>query len=86
MKHAGPAALQQIEPLLVQVRAFGGLVERKPGVFYLRSRAFLHFHEDPSGVFADLRVSDAFQRINVSKQDGHGTLIQCIRTALLRAK
>ena len=82
MKHAGPGALQQIEPLLVQVRAFGGLVEKKPGVFYFRSRAFLHFHEDPSGIYADVRVSDTFQRINVSMQDGHGTLIQCIRAAL----
>ena len=64
MKHAGPVTLAQLAPLLKRLRSIEGLVERRPGVFYLRGRAFLHFHEDPAGVFADVRVDgDEFRRV-----------------------
>ena len=82
MKHASAETLRHIEHLLVEVRACVGLVERKPGVFYFRSRAFLHFHEDPSGVFADVRVSDSFERINVDSRTGQAHLLSMIRRAL----
>jgi hypothetical protein len=67
MKHASPATLRQLEPLLVRIRGLGGLIERKPGTFYRRSSAFLHFHEDPDGVFADVKLNGvAFERLPVS--------------------
>ena len=47
MKHAGPSALAEMDALLGELRKLEGLTERRPGVFYRRSRAFLHFHEDP---------------------------------------
>lgn len=56
MKHAGADALAALHSLLAELRALGGLVERKPGVFYRRGAAFLHFHEDPSGLFADVKL------------------------------
>jgi hypothetical protein len=55
MKHAGKAALAQLGSLLAALGNHGALVERTPGSFYLRSAAFLHLHEDPSGLFADLK-------------------------------
>ena len=56
MKHAGQEALAILEPVLRQLREHDALVERTPGSFYLRSRvAFLHFHEDSSGLFADVK-------------------------------
>jgi len=55
MKHAGPEALDALEPLLEQVRRLPGLKEKTRGVFYLKSKACLHFHEDQSGLWADLR-------------------------------
>ena len=55
MKHAGAAALDALEPLLGRLRALPGLKEKSRGVFYRGSRAFLHFHEDPTGFYADLR-------------------------------
>ncbi len=58
MKHATAPALATIEPLLAAVRRRTGMVERKHGVFYRRGRAFLHFHEDPAGMFADLGGGD----------------------------
>jgi hypothetical protein len=58
MKHAGEAALATIEPTLADLRKLDGVQERKRGVFYRKSTAFIHFHEDPAGLFADLRKPD----------------------------
>lgn len=77
MKHAGSEALDRLEPLLVRVRALPGLVERKRGTFYRKSRAFLHFHEDPKGLFADIRLGDSadFERLDVTTSAGADALI-----------
>jgi hypothetical protein len=56
VKHADSTALGDLEDRLSDLRAVGGLVERKPGIFYRRSRAFLHFHQDPGGLYADVRL------------------------------
>jgi hypothetical protein len=66
MKHAGPEALDQLEPVLAKLRKLDGLRERKRGAFYRGSSAFLHFHEDPAGFFADLKVADDFVRFPVN--------------------
>lgn len=55
MKHAGVDALNAIEPLLQKLRLLEGPTEKKRGVFYLKGKAFLHFHEDVSGCYADVR-------------------------------
>jgi hypothetical protein len=81
MKHATPAALDALEPLLAQLRALGGLSEKSRGVFYLKSRAFLHFHEDPKGLFADLRDVEGrdFERIDVTEAPGRERLLAAAR-------
>jgi hypothetical protein len=56
MKHASPEALDKLESLLVKLREIPALRENRRGVFSVRSKAFLHFHEDPTGLFADLRL------------------------------
>ena len=66
MKHAGDAALSALEDLLVEIRRYDGLKERKRGAFYRKSSGFLHFHEDPAGFFADLKVGDDYQRFAVN--------------------
>ena len=58
MRHARAEALDALEPLLERLRAFAALKERSRGVFYVKSQAFLHFHEDPAGLFADVRGAD----------------------------
>ena len=55
MKHAGKEALAKLGPVLDALREHRALVERTPGSFYLRSKGFIHFHEDPLGLFADLK-------------------------------
>jgi len=69
LKHADSETLQTLEPLLSQLRAHAALIERRPGVFYLKSRAFLHFHDDPSGIFADVKLDQVeFTRLRVTTQ------------------
>jgi hypothetical protein len=67
MKHASTETLQQLEPLLQRLRALPALAERKPGIFYRGSSAFLHFHEDPAGVFADVKLDGkSFSRFKLA--------------------
>ena len=77
MKHAGSAALDSLEPLLERLRAITALKERSRGVFYLKSRAFLHFHEDPTGLYADIRATDRddFDRIAIGDPSSWDDLI-----------
>lgn len=84
MRHAGPLALDRLEPLLARLRAFDALKERSRGVFYLRSRAFLHFHEDPAGLFADIRAADGrdFERLKVDDPAGAAALLRQVETVL----
>ncbi|MCW7541285.1 hypothetical protein OOT46_26090 [Aquabacterium sp. A7-Y] len=83
MKHAGPSAIAQLSSLLERLRQLPGLVERKPGIFYRRSGAFLHFHEDPSGLFADVKLDGAsFQRCGVSSEEQQERLLRMVRDVL----
>ena len=83
MKHAGPAALDQLEPLLNEICALEGLKEKARGVFYRRARAFLHFHEDPSGLHADLRIAgDDFDRYRVQDEAERAALLALVRQSL----
>jgi hypothetical protein len=82
MKHAGPATLARIAPLLDELRDRASLREMRPGVFYLKSRAFLHFHDDPSGIFADVRLSDDFVRLPVTTSSEQSDLLERIADCL----
>jgi hypothetical protein len=83
MKHAGPATLQTLAPLLARVRALPGLVERSPGCFYKGSKAFLHFHEDPSGTHADVRLAEPeFTRMRVASTQEQDALVKAVAQAL----
>lgn len=66
MKHAGEAALDTIEELLSHIRRHDLLTERKRGSFYRKSAGFAHFHEDPAGMFADLKVAGQWKRFRVT--------------------
>ncbi len=78
MRHAGAEALDALEPLLARVRQIGGLVEKGRGDFYARGKATLHFHEDPKGLFADVRAPGAadFERIDVTGETGRSELLK----------
>jgi hypothetical protein len=83
MKHAGPTTLANLEPLLERLRRLGGPSERKLGTFYIRSSAFLHFHEDPQGVFADVKLDGAdFTRLPVNTAAEQDVLVHLATKSL----
>jgi len=82
VKHAGPQTLQQLSELLAALRRDTSLVERTPGAFYRRSKAFLHFHEDPAGIFADVKLDGtSFTRFRVSTPDEQARLLSLLADA-----
>jgi hypothetical protein len=66
MKHAGGEALERLAGLLEELRTVDGLREKRPGVFYYRAKAQLHFHEDGEALYVDVRLSDGFVRFPVN--------------------
>jgi hypothetical protein len=82
MRHATPVALDALEPLLVKLRAVDGLTERKRGSFYRGSKAFIHFHEDPAGFFADARLGPDWSRLEVTSPAQQRELVKRVRAAL----
>jgi hypothetical protein len=82
MKHATAAALDRLTALLAEVRQLEHVKEKSRGVFYRRSKAFLHFHEDPAGLFADLRTGADWERMPVNSNNEQAKLLQRIRRRL----
>jgi hypothetical protein len=86
MKHAGPATLQTLAPLLARLRTLTGLVERSPGCFYKGAKAFLHFHEDPAGPHVDVRLAQPeFTRMRVASAQEQDALVKAVAQALAGA-
>ena len=78
MKHATAASLDRLEELLGKLRQFGTLKEKSRGVFYLRSKAALHFHEDQAGLFADIRTGAEWERTAVNTDAEQAKLLRRI--------
>jgi len=85
VKHAGAGTLTALEPLLSELRRQPGLIERTPGSFYLRSRAFLHFHEDVEGMFADIKLDGTeFTRVRVTTREEQAELVSLVMQGVQR--
>ena len=84
MKHVSGAGLDNLDDLLCELRRLDGLTEKKRGVFYRGSRAFLHFHEDPTGLYCDVRLGADFERFRVKTTTERTRLISMVRAALAR--
>jgi hypothetical protein len=82
MRHARPEALDRLKPVLAALRAMPDLTERSRGVFYRRSRAFLHFHEDGADLFADLRKGADFERFRVTASSERAAFLRTVRGLL----
>jgi hypothetical protein len=82
MRHITDARLDGIDDLLEQLRTVEGLTERKRGVFYRRSKAFLHFHEDGDDIYADVRFEGPdFDRRRVTTKAEQRSLVSAVRAA-----
>jgi hypothetical protein len=75
--HADEAALLRLLPLLRQLREMKTLREMKPGIFYLKGNAFIHFHEEAGALVADLKKASGtgFDRYAVDTPPGQRKLI-----------
>ena len=83
MRHATPAALDQLEPLLFELRRLGLMREKNRGTFYRGASAFLHFHEDPAGLFADVKLAGPeFTRLRVTTVAERRALFAAVSRAL----
>nr|WP_298682722.1 hypothetical protein [uncultured Dongia sp.] len=78
MKHATGDTLDRLEPLLRRLRQFAVLKEKSRGAFYLKSKSLLHFHEDPAGLFADLRVAEDWTRFPVNTKAEQNALLKVL--------
>jgi hypothetical protein len=85
MRHARDEDLDRLDDLLAELRTLPQLKEKKRGVFYLKSRSFLHFHEDPKGLFADIGGCPGggdFERVEVTDAAGRARLMAMARQRL----
>jgi len=84
VRHARADDLVPIEPLLADIRRRPELTERSAGTFYKKSQAFLHFHEDPAGLFADIRLTPggSFTRMRVSTKAEQRAFMAAVEKAL----
>jgi hypothetical protein len=84
VKHAGAGALDALSDLLETLRTRAVLVEKRPGIFYLKGKAFLHFHEDRAGLFADLRQGGDWQRLPVNSSDERAEVLALVDRSTVR--
>ena len=76
MKHASETTLVLVAELLAAIRARNVLTEKKPGIFYRKGQAFLHFHEDKASMFMDIRDGADWLRLPAT---GAGAEQQCLQ-------
>jgi len=84
VKHASAIGLDELADLLRELGSVDGLKEKTRGVFYRGSRAFLHFHEDPTGLYADVRLDADFERMRVTTKAERKRLLSVVRAAARR--
>jgi DNA-binding ferritin-like protein len=79
MRHA---SLEQIKPLLEMLRANRALEEVRALHFEVKGEEFLHFHDYPHGVVADVRLANRSVRLGVSSASEHAELLAHIEDCL----
>jgi hypothetical protein len=77
MAHADEAALHRLLPLLRQLREIKALREMRPGIFYLKGGAFIHFHDEAGALMADLKKAggSGFDRYALDTPTGQRKLV-----------
>jgi hypothetical protein len=82
VRHATAEDLDRIEALLAELRKIPQLRERQRGYFSLRSRAFLHFHEDAGDLYVDVKLDSSFERMKVTSRSEQAHFLSRVRDAL----
>lgn len=63
MSHCPYKHLVDLEDCLTEIRRWPGMLELRPGIFYLGRTAFLHFHLKDGARSADVRAGKAGVRL-----------------------
>ena len=83
MKHAGSETIKRLAGLLTELRQHALLKEKTPGTFYVKSKAFMHFHEDPAGIFADVKLDlHEYSRVRINTAAEQAALLKKIDKCL----
>ncbi len=82
VRHATQHDLDRLEVLLVELRRFPQLRERRRGYFSRGSGAFLHFHEDAGDLYVDVKLDSKFQRMRVTSRGEQDDFLSQVREAL----
>lgn len=76
------STLDALTPLVDVLRDYEVLDELQPMVFHLHGRDFIHFHERPDGLFADVLLSRGRVRMPVSTESEQAELLERIEQKL----
>ena len=76
------STLEALAPLLKVLRAHPALHEIRPATFHLKGRNFVHFHEEPEGVFADVLLAKGRVHMPVSSPTEQAEFLQRIGQVL----
>jgi hypothetical protein len=84
VKHLGREAWAKIDPFLEQLRAVPGLKNPKSRAnFHYKSKAFLHFHDDPEGLFVDVKLDGKnWTRMNATTAAGKKQILAAVLRAV----
>jgi hypothetical protein len=85
MAHTKPENLRDIAPLLEAIAALPGVVQKKPGIFYLKSIGFLHFHDKDGVRWADVKDENGWRDVPLDFGAGkvaQAKLLKAARAAL----
>ena len=77
MRHASLTALEPLADLLSAIRV-RGVKESRPGVFYRKGRAWIHFHKDEAGLFADIKAGSEWRRFRVTEPEERASFLDFI--------
>ena len=82
MRDAGPDALKRLNTLLNDVRSIPGIEERRTGVFYLKSRPTLRFHEEGYGLYAQAKLGKDWFRFDITTPADRRLFLKTLRSKI----
>lgn len=68
MAHCPYEKISHLESLFMELRQWEKINETRPGIFYLMSKSFLHFHIKDDLIWADIKNGDRWERIVIPKK------------------
>jgi hypothetical protein len=85
MAHCPYDQLKDVEPAFAAIRAWEGIREPKPGIFYLKRDPFLHFHTKDDARWADVKCGKTWGApIDLPKDASSASLKKFLKDVDLR--